>query len=73
MIPGNERLKKHLIQAALDWNLQAGSDAFAIPVPDTSPPLYVAFGTAENILALVGPHPVDGEDEEPADNDKTGA
>lgn len=69
MIPGNERLEQQLIQAALDWNLEAGSDAFAIPVPNTSPPLYVAFGTAENILALVGPHPVDGEDEAPAAND----
>jgi len=69
VIPGDERLKQQLIQAALDWNLQAGSDAFAVPIPNTSPPLYVAFGTAANILALVGPHPVDDEDEESAAND----
>ena len=48
---------------------RAESEGFAIRIPNTDPPLYVAFGRVEAIFALVGPHPIDQEGDEPAAND----
>lgn len=44
-----EQLKKAAIEAVMALREATGATAFVLPVPDTSPQLYVAMGSAERI------------------------
>lgn len=47
-------LEAAVVKAALNLFDDANSAAFIIPIPNTSPPLFVAAGEAAAIVALVG-------------------
>lgn len=49
-----EDLQSALINAALDLAGATGSQAFVVPVPNTTPPLYVCMGESSEILSLAG-------------------
>jgi NAD(P)H-nitrite reductase large subunit len=45
-------LQRVITDAALDLFEHTGSSAFMLPIPGTTPPLYVAVGTAQDIVGL---------------------
>jgi hypothetical protein len=45
-------LQRVITDAALDLFAETGSAAFLLPIPGTTPPLYVAVGTAQDIVGL---------------------
>ena len=48
-----EALQKRIVDAVLELFEYTDTSAFSLPIPGTSPPLYVAAGEAETIALLV--------------------
>jgi hypothetical protein len=48
-----ERLEQALLKAAFELTAATGSLAFSIPVPNTTPKLYVCLGESEEIRVLL--------------------
>lgn len=51
--PSKEELQRRVIAAALDLSFATGTQAFSIPIPGTTPQLYVSLheGPLGNTLA----------------------
>jgi hypothetical protein len=45
-------LQRVITDAALDLFAETGSAAFLLPIPNTTPQLYVAVGEAQEIVGL---------------------
>jgi hypothetical protein len=49
-----KKLEKDLIDVAFDLMAFTGTSSIAVPVPNTSPVVYVAVGEAGKIKSLLG-------------------
>lgn len=48
-----KQLERALIDAALGLTQHTGADALVVPVPNTSPPVYIAVGEPGQISSLL--------------------
>lgn len=53
MKPSRAQLEQKVIAAVLDLFGETGRDAFAVPIPNTTPPMFIAAGEAGVIRHLI--------------------